>query len=33
VVDLGEEADLGWSHGVVVREEELKLEDAAYPTG
>lgn len=28
VVDLGQEANLGWCHGVVVREEELKLEDA-----
>lgn len=29
VEDLGEEADLGGSHGVVIREKELKLEDAA----
>lgn len=28
VVDLGEEADLGWCHGVVVGQEELELEDA-----
>lgn len=25
---LGEEADLGWRHGVVVREEQLQLECA-----
>lgn len=30
VVDLGEEADLRWRHGVVVGEEELELEDAAW---
>lgn len=30
VVDLGEKADLGWGHGVVVWEEEFKLENAAY---
>jgi hypothetical protein len=29
VVDFGEEADLGRSHGVVVGEEQLQLEDAA----
>jgi len=29
VVDLGEEADLGRSHGVVVWQEQLELEDAA----
>jgi hypothetical protein len=29
VVDLGQEAHLGRGHGVVVGEEELKLEDAA----
>jgi hypothetical protein len=29
VVDLGEEADFGRGHGVVVREEQLELEDAA----
>jgi hypothetical protein len=29
VVNLGEEADLGRGHGVVVWEEELKLEHAA----
>lgn len=29
VEDLGEEADLGRGHGVVVGEEELELEDAA----
>ena len=28
--DVGKEADLGRSHGVVVGEEELKLEDSAY---
>lgn len=31
VVDLGEETDLGRRHGIVVREEQLKLEDATYP--
>lgn len=30
VVDLGEEADLGWCHGVVVGQEEFELEDAAW---
>lgn len=25
---LGEEADLGWRHGVVVREKQLQLERA-----
>jgi hypothetical protein len=30
VVDLGEKADLGRGHGVVVREEQLELEDAAW---
>jgi len=29
MVDLGEEADLGRDHGVVVRQEELELEDAS----
>jgi hypothetical protein len=29
VVDLGEEADLGRGHGVVVWEEELELKHAA----
>lgn len=29
VVDLCEEADLGWSHWVVVGQEEFQLEDAA----
>lgn len=29
VEDLGKEANLGGCHGVVVREKELKLEDAA----
>lgn len=29
MVDLGEEADLGRSHGVVVWQEELELEDTA----
>ena len=33
VVDLGEEANLWRSHGVVVREEELEIEDAAYTRG
>lgn len=28
VENLGEEADLGWRHGVVVREEQLQLECA-----
>ena len=28
VVDLGEEADLGRSHGVVVGQEQFKLEDS-----
>lgn len=27
VVDLGKKANLGRSHGVVVRQEELQLED------
>lgn len=27
MVDLGEEADLGGSHGIVVWQEQLKLED------
>jgi basic membrane lipoprotein Med (substrate-binding protein (PBP1-ABC) superfamily) len=30
VVDLGKEADLGWSHGVVVGQEQLELEDSAW---
>lgn len=30
VVDFGKEANLGRSHGVVVRQEELELEDTAY---
>lgn len=30
VVDLGEEADLGRDHGVVIRQEQLKLELSAY---
>lgn len=30
VVDLGEEADLGRGHGVVIGEKELELEDAAW---
>lgn len=29
VVDLGKEANLGWRHGVVVRQEQFELEDAA----
>lgn len=29
VVDFGEEANLGRRHGIVIREEELELEDAA----
>jgi hypothetical protein len=29
VIDLGKEANLGRSHGVVVGEEELELENAA----
>ena len=29
MVNLGEEADLGRSHGVVVWQEQLELEDAA----
>lgn len=29
VVDLGQEANLGRSHGVVFWEEELELEDSA----
>lgn len=28
MVDLGEEADLGRGHGVVIGEEEFELEDA-----
>ena len=28
VVDLGQEADLGWCHGVIVWKEELELEDS-----
>jgi hypothetical protein len=27
MVNLREESDLRWSHGVVVREEEFELED------
>lgn len=27
VVDLCEEADLGWRHGVLLGKEELELED------
>ena len=30
MVDFGEEADLGGSHGVVGGEEEFELEDAAF---
>ena len=30
MIDFGEEADFGWSHGIVVWEEKLELEDAAY---
>lgn len=30
VVDLGHEADLGRSHGVVLGQEQLQLEDTAY---
>lgn len=30
VVDLGKEADLGRSHGVVVGQEQLELEDSAW---
>jgi hypothetical protein len=30
MIDLGQEANLGRSHGVVVWEEELELEDASY---
>lgn len=30
VVDLGEKANLGWRHGVVVWEEELEVEDATW---
>ena len=30
VIDLGKEADLGWSHGVVVGQEQLELEDSAW---
>jgi hypothetical protein len=30
MVDLGEESDLGGSHGVVVGKEELELEGAAW---
>jgi hypothetical protein len=29
VVDFGEESDLGRGHGVVIRQEQLELEDAA----
>lgn len=28
VVDLGEEADLGGSHGVIVGQEQFELEDS-----
>ena len=30
VVDRGKEADLGRSHGVVVGQEQLELEDSAW---
>lgn len=30
VVYLGEEADFGWGHRVVVGKEQLKLEDTAW---
>lgn len=30
VVDLGEKANLGRDHGVVIRQEQLKLELSAY---
>ena len=30
VVDLGEEAHLGWRHRIVLRQEELQFEDAAW---
>lgn len=30
VVDLGQEANLGRNHGVIICEEQLELEDAAY---
>ena len=30
VVDLGEESDLGWRHGIVIWQEEFKLENASF---
>jgi len=30
VVNLGKESDLGGCHGVVIRQEQLELEDTAY---
>ena len=30
VVNLGEEADLGWRHGIIVGQEELQPEHSAY---
>jgi hypothetical protein len=33
VVDLGQKPDLGRSHGIVVWEEELEVEDAALIGG
>ena len=30
VVDLGQEANLGRCHGIIIRKEELELEDAPY---
>ena len=30
MVDLGQETNLGWGHWVVVWEEELEVEDAAW---
>ena len=33
VVYLGKEADLGRGHGIVVRQEELELEDSTWRSG
>lgn len=33
MVDLGQEADLGWCHGIVFRQEELETEYSTFVGG